>query len=114
MNDGAKANGMPNKRKAPASADPNKASRRSARSAGPSAPVDVVKMLKFLLSPSSLDLSRPKDESEDVKTRGPETRTYCTSTFTPFEEIVCAVILSRPIGHMLGLRSIRTIFKPPL
>lgn len=112
-NDGAKTDGIPKKRKAPASTEPNKAPRRSARSAAPPAPVDVVKMLQFLLSPSSLDLCRPTDEIEDLKTRGPEIRTYSTSTFTPFEELVCAVILSRPIGHMLGVRSIRTIFNPP-
>lgn len=109
-NDVAQADGKSKKRKAPASSSPNKAPRRSARSA---APVDAVKILQFLLSPSSLDLCRPKDEIEDLKTRGPETRTYSTSTFTPFEELVCAVILSRPIGHLLGLRSIRTIFNPP-
>ena len=105
-----KADGTSKKRKAPTLSEPNKAPRRSARSA---APVDAVKMLQFLLSPSSLDLCRPKEEIEDLKTRGPEFRTYSTSKFTPFEELVCAVILSRPIGHMLGLRSIRTIFNPP-
>ena len=112
MSDDAKADGISKKRKAPSSSEPNKAPRRSARSAA-SAPVDAIKILQFLLSPSSLDLCRPKDEIEDLKTRGPETRTYSTSTFTPFEELVCALILSRPIGHMLGLRSIRTIFNPP-
>lgn len=113
------ATGKPNgnvtskKRKAPAAFDPNKAPRRSARSAAPPAPVDAVKMVQFLLSPSSLDLCRPKDEREDIEARGPEIRTYSASIFTPFEELVCAVILSRPIGHMLGLRSIRTIFNAP-
>lgn len=105
-----KADGTSKKRKAPASSEPNKAPRRSARSA---ASVDAVKMLRFLLSPTSQNLCRPKEEIEESKTRGPEYRTYSTSTFTPFEELVCAVILSRPIGHMLGLRSIRTIFNPP-
>lgn len=112
-NDGAKAVGVPKKRKAPAPSEPNKVPRRSARSAAPSAPVEAVKLLQFLLSPPSLDLCRPKDEAEDLRTRGPGIRTYSTSTFTPFEELVCAVILSRPIGHMLGLRSIRTIFNAP-
>lgn len=106
----AKADGASKKRKAPISSKPNKVPRRSARGA---TPVDAVKMLQFLLSPSSLDLCRPKEETEDLKTRGPAFRTYSTSAFTPFEELVCAVILSRPIGHMLGLRSIRTIFNPP-
>lgn len=101
------------KRKAPAASDPNKAPHRSARSAAPPAPVDAVKVVQFLLSPSSLDLCRPKDEIEDLKTRGAGIKTYSASTFTPFEELVCAVILSRPISHMLGLRSIRTIFNAP-
>lgn len=109
-----KSNGTSKKRKAPAAHEPKtKAPRRSARSAAPSAPVDAVKMLQFLLSPSSLDLCRPKEEIQDLKTRAADTRTYSTSTFTPFEELVCAVILSRPIGHMLGLRSIRTVFNAP-
>ena len=109
-NNHAKTHETSKKRKATASSGPNKAPRRSARSA---APVDPVKTLQFLLSPSSLDLCRPKEEIQVSKTRGPDFRTYSTSDFTPFEELVCAVILSRPIGHMLGLRSIRTIFNPP-
>ncbi len=32
---------------------------------------------------------------------------------TPFQELVCAVVLSRPISHALGLRTIRTIFNEP-
>jgi hypothetical protein len=31
----------------------------------------------------------------------------------PFEELLCAVILARPISHRLGLRSIRTILNDP-
>ena len=111
--DSAKADGVSKKRKGPASSEPNKVPRRSARGAATSAPVDVGKMLQFLISPSSLDLCRPKDEIEDLNARGNDIRTYSTSTFTPFEELVCAVVLSRPIGHMLGVRSIRTIFNPP-
>lgn len=109
----SKPNGTSKKHKAPAASDPNKAPRRSARSAAPCAPVDTIKILQFLLSPFSLEHCRPKDEIEDVKNRGADFKTYSTSTFTPFEELVCAVILSRPIGHMLGLRSIRTIFNAP-
>ena len=111
-NNDAKADGTSKKRKSTASSESNKAPRRSARSAA-AAPVDGVKTLQFLLSPSSLDLCCPKEEIEELKTRGPEFRTYSTSDFSPFEELVCAVILSRPISHRLGLRSIRTIFNPP-
>lgn len=103
---------VPSKRKAAAKDEPSKAPRRSARSAQKSS-VDPVKILQFLLSPSSPDLCRPKDETEDLKTRGSGIKTYSASTFTPFEELVSAVILSRPISHALGLRSIRTIFNDP-
>lgn len=111
-NNDAKADGTSKKRKSTASSESNKAPRRSARSAA-AAPVDGVKTLQFLLSPSSLDLCCPKEEIEELKTRGPKFSTYSTSEFSPFEELVCAVILSRPISHRLGLRSIRTIFNPP-
>ncbi|KAL9611214.1 MAG: hypothetical protein Q9167_004128 [Letrouitia subvulpina] len=104
---------IPSKRQAPESNEPPpKAPRRSARGAQ-TATIDPTQMTKFLLSPSSLDLCRPKDEIEDVKNRGPQLQTYASSTFSPFEELVCAIILSRPISHALGLRSIRTIFNDP-
>ncbi len=103
---------VPSKRKAKTSDEPSKAPRRSARGTQ-QAPTDPAQMLRFLLSPASLDLCRPKDEIEDLKARGPDIRTYSSSDFSPFEELVCAVILSRPISHALGLRSIRTIFNEP-
>ena len=91
--------------------EPPKASRRSARGA-PSQSVDVVKLINFLLSPDSLRLCTPKDEFSEVE-KNPQLRTYSTNPFTPFEELVSALILSRPISHMLGVRSIRTIFNEP-
>ena len=103
---------VPSKRKAKTTDEPSKAPRRSVRGVQ-QAPTDRTKMLKFLLSPACLDLCRPKDEIEDLKARGADTRTYSSSDFSPFEELVCAVILSRPISHTLGLRSIRTIFNEP-
>lgn len=91
--------------------EPPKASRRSARGA-PSQSIDAVKLINFLLSPNSLQLCTPKDEFSEVEKK-PQLRTYSTNPFTPFEELVSALILSRPIGHMLGVRSIRTIFNDP-
>ena len=108
----AKGPVVPSKRKAAAKDEPSKAPRRSARGAQKPS-IDPVKILQFLLSPSSPDLCRPKDETEDLKTRGSGIKTYSASTFTPFEELISAVILSRPISHALGLRSIRTIFNDP-
>lgn len=114
------------KRKASNSeAPPHKSARHvppdgdSSKATAPSLPLaDQIKLLNFLLSPSSLPLARPKDEIEDLKQRpngGAKTRTFAASTspFTPFEELLNALILSRPIGHMLGLRSIRTLLNPP-
>ena len=103
---------VPSKRKANTKDAPAKAPRRSARGAPASQP-DPVNFIKYLLSPASLDSCRPKDEIEDIKNRGSDLRTYSASDFTPFEELICAVILSRPISHALGLRSIRTLFNDP-
>ncbi|KAL8781384.1 MAG: hypothetical protein Q9213_006039 [Squamulea squamosa] len=103
---------VPSKRKGKTKDTPAKAPRRSARGAAQTQP-DRVKLINYLLSPDSLDSCRSKDEIEDVKNRGSDLRTYSSSTFSPFEELICAVILSRPISHALGLRSIRTLFNDP-
>lgn len=68
-------------------------------------------VLKFLLSDAALDICRPEDEVSDVNDRG-DIITY-SSLLTPFEELLCAVILSRPISHRQGLRTIRTLLNPP-
>ena len=107
-------NGTSKKRKANdgATKRPSKAARRSSRSAIVE-PVDPIKLINYLLSPDSLRLCSPKDELSDIESCGQDLRTYTTNPFTPFEELVCALVLSRPIGHMLGLRSIRTLFNDP-
>lgn len=102
---------VPSKRKAKSNNTPAKAPRRSARGATQAQP-DPVTLINYLLSKDSLDSCRPKDEIEDVKTHG-QLRTYSSSSFSPFEELMCAVILSRPISHGLGLRSIRTLLNGP-
>jgi hypothetical protein len=40
-------------------------------------------------------------------------RNYATPDLSPFEQLVCAVLLSKPISHKLGLRSIQTLLSPP-
>ncbi|KAF3033089.1 hypothetical protein E8E12_003801 [Didymella heteroderae] len=69
-------------------------------------------VLKFLLSDTAVDICRPQDELDDLKKRGEDIKTY-GQLLSPFEELVCAVVLSRPISHRLGLRTIRTILNPP-
>ena len=103
---------IPSKRKAKTSNEPSKTPRRSARGVARS-PTDSLNILRYLLSPSSLEQCRPKDEISDLESRGSDTRSYSSPTFSPFEELASALILSRPISHALGLRSIRTLFNPP-
>ncbi|KAL8657219.1 MAG: hypothetical protein Q9226_002136 [Calogaya cf. arnoldii] len=107
-----KPSAVPSKRKAKSNDAPAKAPRRSARGATQVQP-DPIALINYLISPESLDSCRPKDEIEDVKNRGSGWRTYSSLTFSPFEELMCAVILSRPISHGLGLRSIRTLLNHP-
>ncbi|KAF2240027.1 hypothetical protein EV356DRAFT_438127 [Viridothelium virens] len=101
------------KRKQPAPSEPNKQPRRSSRRA-PESETSPSQVFKFLISKEASKLCIPSDEadaiSEDAKLR---TYTNSTATFSPFEELLCALILSRPISHRLGLRSIRTIFNSP-
>jgi hypothetical protein len=99
------------KRKQATSSDaPQKAARRSGRVAPKSQPSQK-QLLNFLVSKEAEDLCRPDEERADIKSRGNIT-TY-SSVMNPFEELLCAVILSRPISHRLGLRSIRTILNDP-
>lgn len=100
------------KRKTPSASDePQKSARRSARSANKSQPSQQ-QLLNFMLTKDAEELCRPEDESADIQSRG-NIKTYSGSVMSPFEELLCAVILSRPISHRLGLRSIRTILNDP-
>jgi hypothetical protein len=89
----------------------SKAPRRSGRGVAKTTP-STKQLLQYLLSKSSEELCRPDEESEDIKARG-NIKTYSGSVMTPFEELLSAIILSRPISHRLGLRTIRTVFNDP-
>ena len=108
----SKTSAVPQKRKADKDGKPSKSVRRSARGAEKD-PVDPVKVINFLLSSEAGDLCRSKDEAAQLAEKGENYRTYSSQEFSPFEELVCACVLSRPIGHTLGLRSIRTLFNDP-
>ncbi|PSN67307.1 hypothetical protein BS50DRAFT_463689, partial [Corynespora cassiicola Philippines] len=69
-------------------------------------------VVKFLLSDAATKLCRPDDEIKDLQDWDEDTTTY-SNLLSPFQELLCAVILSRPVSHTLGLRSIRTILNPP-
>lgn len=97
------------RKKQPITDTPQKAARRSARSA-PKREPGPLQLLNYLLSPECRDLCRPKNE-QDVPS---SVRTYTTTVpLTPFEELLSAVILSRPISHALGQRTIRTLLNDP-
>ena len=68
-----------------------------------------------MLSKDAENLCRPQDETKALESRrNPDsTMTYTSSVFTPFQELVSAVILCRPISHTLGVRAARTLFNAP-
>ncbi|TKA73744.1 hypothetical protein B0A55_05457 [Friedmanniomyces simplex] len=101
------------KRKQAASTDdPQKAPRRSARGASKPHPSQE-QLLRYMLSPAAQEFCQPADETEDLAHHGGQLRTYSSSVLNPYEELLCAVILSRPISHRLGLRTIRTVLNDP-
>ncbi|KAH0379693.1 hypothetical protein KCU92_g8025, partial [Aureobasidium melanogenum] len=91
---------------------PREGERRSGRGAQKATPT-TEQLLNYLLSPASTELCRPDDESSVVESQGADFKTYSSSALSAFEELICAVVLSRPIGHKLGLRTIRTILNAP-
>jgi hypothetical protein len=104
----------PRKRKTPPTKaaklykEPRRATKSSSR--GKSAPTQH-QLVRFLLSPKSLPLCYPKDELD-----APESKKYSTtspSDFSPFEHLITASLLSKPLSHTLGMRSTRTLLNPP-
>jgi len=68
-----------------------------------------------LLSAKSIPYCFPDDEVEEAK----KSKTYKSysmtspSSLTPFEHLVCSHLLSKPLSHKLGMRSIRTLLNDP-
>jgi hypothetical protein len=71
-----------------------------------------VQVLKFLLSDAALEFCLPPDEFTALQEHNGNLKTY-SNLLTPFEELLCAVILSRPISHRIGFRIIRTMLNAP-
>ncbi|KAJ9656993.1 hypothetical protein H2198_004593 [Neophaeococcomyces mojaviensis] len=72
-------------------------------------------ILNFLLSKDSLQYCFP-DEELDAARSGKFPKSYSLtppSLFTPFEHLVSAHLLSKPLSHTLGMRSIRTLLNSP-
>ncbi|KAH8704369.1 hypothetical protein GQ44DRAFT_716847 [Phaeosphaeriaceae sp. PMI808] len=71
-----------------------------------------VQVLKFLLSDASLEFCLPRDEVTEINEHDAKFITY-SQLRSPFEELLCAVVLSRPIPHRQGLCMIRTMLNAP-
>ena len=90
----------------------SKAARQSSR--GGSNPSNK-QLINFLLSKDSLEYCFPNDELNFAKSNS-KARSYSLtspSEFTPWEHLLCAHLLSKPLSHALGMRSIRTLLNPP-
>lgn len=96
---------------APAKEEPRKGSRASKRSTARATP-EPAKLLSYLLSPAAATLTQPDDETEALSANK-SLRAYSTTPLNSFEELLCAVVLSRPISHRLGMRTIRTVLNAP-
>ena len=111
------------KRKSPPTASsagakkiPRKGTRASSRNTTTtSASASPRQFLNFLLSPAALEYCYPAQELEYAQAE-PSHKTYSLtspSAFTPFEHLIAAHLLSKPLSHTLGMRAIRTLLNPP-
>lgn len=123
--DGKDSEHAGSKRKSPptnASADkpPKKEARQGSRSSSRTAgdagrDVSSRQVLNFLLSKDSIEYCYPEDELKAARS-GKFKKCYSLtppSLFTPFEHLITAHLLSKPLSHVLGMRSIRTLLNEP-
>lgn len=80
-------------------------------------PATIHQTPHYLLTPAAIEQCRPNEESKAFpelnNIYGSRLQTYSSSVLTPFAEFVCAAVLSRPVPHALGHRSIHTILNEP-
>ncbi|KAL9106446.1 MAG: hypothetical protein Q9227_008534 [Pyrenula ochraceoflavens] len=89
--------------------EPRQGSRSSTRQSKDPAP-SPKQILNFLLSADALQYCYPEDELESS---GKTYSKTSPTSFSPFEHLVTASILSKPLSHRLGMRTIRTVFNEP-
>lgn len=118
--------------KAPSRSKAQKTS--SKKEAGPSSRKEEKNAFKYLLSDDAYKLAYPKieagygekdwsseerrkplpkEESGQMKKSSANERGYSSKDLSPFEVLLCAVLMSKPLSHRLGLRTISTLFSPP-
>ncbi len=68
-------------------------------------------LLNFLLSSAALPYCYPDDDIEADQKK--KYSTTSPAAFTPFEHLLTASLLSKPLSHKLGMRSTRTLLNEP-
>lgn len=101
----------------PPKKEPRQGSRASSRQTGGGTGKDATskQILNFLLSEDALPYCFPADEL-DAAQSGKFKKCYSItppSLFTPFEHLITAHLLSKPLSHTLGMRSTRTLLNEP-
>lgn len=101
----------------PPKKEPRQGSRASGRTAGGGTGKDASskQILQFLLSADAIPYCYPADELDAARS-GKFKKCYSLtppSLFTPFEHLVTAHLLSKPLSHTLGMRSTRTLLNDP-
>lgn len=108
---GQKRKNPPSKASHPATKTPRRGSRASGRST--TAPTHR-QLLHFLLSDAALRLCYPADEVDAADDHLVKTYSRTSpAAYSPFEHLLIASLLSKPLSHKLGMRSIRTLLNPP-
>ena len=93
----------------------SRSSARNARSTSSTSDPTPKQVLNYLLSASALPHCYPSDEL-DAAHSDSKLKTYSLtspSNFTPFEHLLSSHMLSKPLSHTLGMRSIRTLLNSP-
>ncbi|OAG02119.1 uncharacterized protein CC84DRAFT_1099052 [Paraphaeosphaeria sporulosa] len=101
----------------PPKKEPRTGSRTSSRQpgGGTANSATPTQILNFLLSSDALPYCFPSDEL-DAANSGEISKTYSLTPpnhFTPFEHLITAHLLSKPLSHKLGMRSTRTLLNKP-
>lgn len=94
---------------------PRQGSRSSGRTPASTEGPSIHQTINFLLSAQSIPYCYPEDELNASKSKEFK-KTYSMtppSSFNPFEQLIIAHCLSKPLSHTLGMRSIRTLLNPP-
>ena len=73
----------------------------------------AIRVVKFFLSPKALHLLKnPKSDPPSTGSNSAE-NDYFSFSLSPFEPVLCALILSKSLSHTLGQRTIQTPLNPP-